>query len=105
MQNDLIIITEYCRQSQMDPIFLQQLDEVGLIDIHTVSDEKYIYISQLPKLEQYSRMYYDLSINIEGIDAIEHLLSRIRSMQQEITSLHNRLDLYEAGFNNIEEGQ
>jgi hypothetical protein len=40
-------------------------------------------------------MYYDLSINIEGIDAIHHLLKRMESMQQEIYSLHSRLRLFE----------
>ena len=38
-------------------------------------------------------MYYDLSINIEVIDAIQHLLERMESMQQEIYSLHNKLRL------------
>ena len=49
--------------------------------------------SQLPDVERYSRMYYDLSINIEGIDAIHHLLERMEEMQQEIYSLHNKLRL------------
>ena len=49
--------------------------------------------AQLPDVERYSRMYYDLSINIEGIDAIHHLLERMESMQQEIYSLHNKLKL------------
>ena len=34
----------------------------------------YLFSSQLRDLEQYTRMYYDLSINIEGIEAIHHML-------------------------------
>jgi len=103
MQNDLIIISEYCQKSHFDPTFLQMLDDAGLINIYTVADEKYLYTSQLPKLEQYSRMYYDLSINIEGIDAIENLLDRIQSLQQELNTLRNRLDIYESDFPDFEE--
>ena len=57
--------------------------------------ERCLQFAQLPDVERYSRMYYDLSINIEGIDAIHHLLKRMESMQQEIYSLHSRLRLFE----------
>ena len=40
-------------------------------------------------------MYYDLSINFEGIDAIHHLLNRVKSMQQEIGHLRKKLTIYE----------
>ena len=38
--------------------------------------------------------YYDLSINMEGIDAIHHLLARMEEMQREIHSLRGRLRLH-----------
>lgn len=95
MQTELIIVKEYCQKSNLDPTFLRLLEEVGLIDFDTVEGEKYIYVSQLPRLEQYTRMYYDLSINIEGIDAIQHLLDRIQRMQNDISQLQSRLRLYE----------
>lgn len=41
-------------------------------------------------------MYYDLSINLEGIDAIHHLLKRVEQLQDEIFRLKNRLHLYES---------
>jgi len=95
MQTDLIIITEYCQRSHIDPLFLNQLEEFGLLDIHIMDGERYIYISQLPRLEQYSRLYYDLSINMEGIDAIHHLLDRITHLQKDVHQLRSRLRLYE----------
>ena len=51
--------------------------------------------SQLYDVERYTRMYYDLSINIEGIDAIHHLLGRVESLQQEVNRLKSKLRLYE----------
>lgn len=95
MQTDLIIVSEYCQKCHIDPSFILLLEEGGLIDIDTVGGEKYLLSSQLRELEQYTRMYYDLSINIEGIDAIHHLLNRMESLHQEMNRLRNRLRLYE----------
>ena len=40
-------------------------------------EERYLPASQLAELERYTHLYYDLSINIAGIDAIHHMLERI----------------------------
>lgn len=95
MQNELIIISEYCSKCHIEPSFIDMLHEGGLIDIWTDDGKRYLTFSQLPDVERYSRMYYDLSINMEGIDAIHHLLERIEEMQKEIHSLRGRLRLFE----------
>lgn len=95
MQNELIIISEYCNKCHIEPSFIDMLHEGGLIDIRTDDGKRYLTFSQLPDVERYSRMYYDLSINMEGIDAIHHLLERIEEMQKEIHSLRGRLRLFE----------
>ena len=41
-----------------------------------------------------THLYYDLSINIEGIDAIRHLLTKIRNLQNKVRSLENELRFY-----------
>lgn len=93
MNTDLIIIREYCQQSQVEPDFILQLEEEGLIEITVVENERYINISQLKDLEQYARWHYDLSINIEGIDVIKNLLDKIDNMQNEIFRLKEMLRL------------
>ena len=95
MQTELIIVSEYCHKCHIEPSFIALLEEGGLIEVRTEGGEHYLLASQLPDVERYSRMYYDLSINMEGIDAIHHLLKRMESMQQEIYSLHSRLRLFE----------
>lgn len=94
MQTDLIIVSEYCRKCHIEPSFILLLEDGGLVDIQTVEGEKYLAVSQLIELERYTRMYYDLSINIEGIDAIHHLLQRMNTMQSEINQLRNHLRLF-----------
>ena len=70
------------------------LGEDGLIDIEVIDDTSYFPASQLNELERYTHLYYDLSINIAGIDAIHHMLERIELLQQEVRSLRNELEFY-----------
>lgn len=95
MKTDVIIVSEYCQKCHIDPSFILLLEEGGLIEISQEEGERYLITSQLRDLEQYTRMYYDLSINIEGIDAIHHLLNRMRTLQEEISHLRNKLRIYE----------
>ena len=70
------------------------LEEGGLITVCTEAGEHYLLVSELPDVERYSRMYYDLSINMEGIDAIHHMLERMEGMRREIASLRKQLMLF-----------
>ena len=94
MQNEWIVISEYCDKCHIEPTFIDMLCESGLIDVEQEGGERYLPFSELPDVERYSRMYYDLSINMEGIDAIHHLLARMEEMQREIHSLRGRLRLH-----------
>ncbi|MEX1131718.1 MAG: chaperone modulator CbpM [Flavobacteriales bacterium] len=40
-------------------------------------------------------MHYDLEINLEGLEAISHLLDQMDAAQQEARELRERLLLYE----------
>lgn len=94
MQTELIIVSEYCHKCHIEPSFIDLLEEGGLIEVHMKEGEHYLFVSQLPDVERYSRMYYELSINMEGIDAIHHLLEKMETMRQEISTLRNQLLLY-----------
>lgn len=87
MKTGLIIIQEYCNNSQIEPSFIDLLENEGLIEIEIVEGEQYIRESQLPDLERFATWYYDLSINIEGIDVIRNLLQKVQKMEQELYSL------------------
>lgn len=95
MNSELIIIREYCIQNQVEPDFIVQLENEGLIQISIIEEERYIHISQLKHLDQYVRWYYDLSINVAGIDVIQNLLDKIDDMQEEILKLKEQLKLME----------
>jgi len=73
------------------------LQQSGLIEITTIKEAGFIEATQLRELEKYVRLYYELDINLEGIETINYLLQNINTMQDEIRSLRNRLRLYESG--------
>jgi chaperone modulatory protein CbpM len=94
--DDLIPASAFCSSHQLEITFLYSLQQHGLLETVTTNDTMFIYSSQLPVLEKLVRMHYELDINLEGIEVITHLLERMDSMQQEMTRLKNRLNLYDA---------
>ncbi len=96
MQNNaLILAEELCTRYKIQLSFINTLQQFGLIEITSIEETFYIPKSELQKLEQFIRLHYDLDINLEGIEAITHLLNRVTGLQSEITRLKNRLSLYE----------
>ena len=92
---DLVLTIEFCRYYQVDPSFVQSLGEFGLIELKEVENQEYIHKDTLHELEKFIHLHYDLNINMEGLDAIEQLLQRVKDMQQELNLLRNRLRIYE----------
>ena len=96
MQDDNFISSELiCQMHSIEPSFVHTLYEYGLIEITRVESSEFIHVSQLSILEKMIRLHYDLQINIEGIEAITHLVRRIEKMQEELNHLKNELKHYE----------
>jgi hypothetical protein len=95
---DLMPVNEFCIHYNAEFSFVHSLHEFGLIEITTLENDSFIQKSQLCELEKLVRLHYDMDINLEGIEAITHLLQRINEMQHKITTLQNKLGIY-----NIEE--
>jgi hypothetical protein len=91
----LIAIDEFCASHNIEISFISSLQQTGLIQITTIEETQFIEAGQLKQLEKFLCFYYELDINLEGIETITHLLKRINSMQEEIIALKNRLNVYE----------
>ena len=98
MKKELFAITTYCTLHGIDHSFITSLREEGLIEITIEDDDEYIEEDQLPELEIYTRWHHEMGINPEGIDAIRHLVNRLRDIHSELNSLKARLRLYEQEF-------
>lgn len=93
--NDLIAVNEFCINHNIEISFLKLLQQNGLIEISTIESNYFVAKEQLPQLEKYVHFYYDMDINLEGIETITYLLQRIESLQNEIIKLNNRLLFYD----------
>jgi len=93
--NKLVPVHHFCVTHSIELSFIESLQQYGLVEITTIEKQTYFDESQLDELEKYVRLHYDLDINIEGIEAIGHLLQKIKEMQVRAVQLQNRLSLYE----------
>lgn len=92
---NLIAIDEFCAKHDIEISFVSSLQQIGLIEITTIEDVWYINTEQLQQLEKFICFYYELDINLEGIETINHLLERMNELQDELITLRNKLQLYE----------
>lgn len=95
--SELFAITQFCAMHNIEPSFVYSLQEEGMITITTNDDNNFVEEEDLHRLEIYTRLYSQLGINPQGIDAISHLLEKMRTMQEELNALKTRLRLYEEG--------
>ena len=91
-------IDKFCASHNIEISFISSLQESGLIEITTIKESTFIEADQLQKLEKFVRLYYELDINLEGIETVNYLLQRINVLQDEITILKNKLRIYETEF-------
>lgn len=92
---EIILLESFCSHYQVDRNFVETLESHGLISFSYQENQRYILRDDVAELEKYSRMYYELNINVPGIDALNHLLEKIKNLQQEAEYLKARLRIYE----------
>lgn len=91
----LIPVEQFCKSNDIEISFVNTLEQNGLIEITKIEETKFFNFEQLMELDRYIRFYYELNVNLEGIDAIKHLFRRVNEMCDKIASLQNRICLYE----------
>ncbi|WP_339647089.1 chaperone modulator CbpM [uncultured Salegentibacter sp.] len=92
---ELIPTDEICAKYKVKRNFVSSLYESGLIEIITVEETEYVHCDEISEFERLWRLHYDLDINLEGLEAIQHLLEQVRKLQKKNLELKNRLGLYE----------
>lgn len=95
MNSKLIAVNDFCIHYKIENSFINSLKQSGLIEIITIEESDFLEESQLLQLEKIIFFYYELDINLEGIETINHLLNRVNSLQNEIINLKNSLRIYD----------
>ncbi|MDD3075108.1 MAG: chaperone modulator CbpM [Proteiniphilum sp.] len=96
MSENKLLYSECLRIYEVEESFIDSLHEVGLIRVVGLDEERFIEYDDLPDLEQFIRWHYEMDINVEGIDALRHMLEKVRSLQSEITQLRHELQFYKS---------
>lgn len=96
-RKDLLPANECCEYYNIEISFISSLHEHGLIDMTTIEKENFVHHDHLRDLEKFARLHRDLNINIEGLEALAHVLKNMQAMREELIALQNRLKFYEAG--------
>jgi hypothetical protein len=91
-QENLIPAIDFCQFHNIEYSFIHLLDNAGLIQIISIKDADFIQEEEMKKLEKLIRLHYDLEINIEGIETIEHLIENIIHLQNKVLQLQNKLE-------------
>jgi len=92
---EMIPLETFCTYYHVETSFVETLESYGLVSISSRNEKRFILMEEVVELEKFSRLYYDLNINVPGIDALKHLLEKIKELQQETENLRARLRIYE----------
>lgn len=98
MSKEKITYRECLQIYQVEESFLDALQSSGLIEIVVEEEDRYIEYDYLQEIEQFVRWYYELEINIEGIEALYHMLHQVRELQSDVAKLSNELKFYKSLF-------
>lgn len=91
---ELIPAADFCTHHRIEVSFLQSLQDYGLVEMQTLHETAYLQPDQVAAVEQYMHLHYDLDVNFEGLDVIQHILQRMEVMRQEMSVIKNRLRFY-----------
>lgn len=89
-KEELIAIRDFCHYHSIEISFIESLEDSGLIEVARVEEDRFLPYDEMPRVEKFIRMHYDLNINVEGLETIDYLLQKMERLQQEINRLRSR---------------
>jgi len=92
---DFIPVIQLCSHYKVEISFLNELHEVGLIEIVTIEQTSYLHQDKINDVEKMIRIHHELKVNTEGIDVVFNLLQKVDDLQNELNTIRDRLRLYE----------
>lgn len=92
---ELITTEEICLRYKVEYTFIKSLNESGLLEVIELEQREYLHCDTMAEFEKLRRLHYELDINLEGLEAIQHLLKQVKKLQKANRKLRNRLNLYE----------
>ena len=91
----LIPVQKICTCYEVEVSFINGLSDIGLVEISTIEAVGYIHEDQIGNIEKMIRLHHELDVNLEGIDVVFNLLSKLNAVQSELNAARSRLRMYE----------
>lgn len=89
MENQLYKITDVCKSYKIENAFIRDLHLHGLIEIHYIESQEYLYEEQLTLVEKFYTWHHDLELNFPALDVVQQLLGKINDLQEKLRLLNN----------------
>ncbi|ERJ60741.1 MULTISPECIES: chaperone modulator CbpM [Sphingobacterium] len=87
MEATLFKIVDICRSNNIEIAFIKELHQNGLIEITVIESQEFVHEDQVAQIQKYQNWYYDLELNIQGIEIVQQLLHKIESLKSQIQTL------------------
>jgi hypothetical protein len=94
--NNLVPIQHFCVYHQVEVSFIDSLQDYGLITITVINEEKYLFLEEVKEVEKMMVFYFDLGINLEGIEVIYNLMLQNEMLQKKLDIAQKRLAIFDA---------
>ncbi len=88
---DFIPLQEICTHYDIEVSFVNELREIGLVQINVIEEKYYVHQDQIRNIEKMIRLHHELDVNIEGIDIVFNLLQKVSDLQDELKLTKGRL--------------
>jgi protein-disulfide isomerase-like protein with CxxC motif len=92
---NFILVNHYCEHTQTPLDFIYALQEFGFIEIKHIENKVYVEPNDLVEIERIRRLQHDLGINLEGVDALNHMIQKVNRLENELRIIRERLKIYE----------
>jgi len=94
-KENLIPTREICAHYQVEISFIRELHAHDLLEVETAGEDSFLDRNRLKDLERFISLYYDMDVNLEGIEVVDRLLRQLDDAHERMRQLENRLRLYE----------
>ncbi|MFZ4262628.1 chaperone modulator CbpM [Sphingobacterium sp. HJSM2_6] len=91
METILYNVIDICESNRIDQSFIDELQQNGLIEIVIAEDQTYLLEEQVLLVEKFAIWYYDLELNVQGIEVVQHLVQKISQLQEEVRLLKSNI--------------
>ncbi|WP_223605946.1 chaperone modulator CbpM [Chryseobacterium sp. OSA05B] len=81
--------------------FFDELVDVGLLNVETENEIRYLLYEDLPVFERFTNWYYDLEINLPGLEVISDMLRKMEDLKRRNRDLMNKLSAINDQYEDI----